>query len=257
MQLEKAVQIVGDSLVVLQRITRVASFEKKAGIWWYETQANLNAMLTNTDFTPLEVSSKARDLGVKKPLLIHQFLRVDTEKTELVAHFTNQGFDLTNQHYLMARETTKPLVLPQTWSVFRAETKTDATRISSVAQEILLTQKELPAQALGVRLYAAENTGEIIAWARIVQLQNGTAWLDNMFTQLTWRKRGVMASILLRINKDAFLFDVQKTLLFSAQSNYKYHLGQGAGVIAIKLRFAKPSSWFERIQKRFKPREEL
>ncbi len=252
MQLEKAVLIAGHSLVALQNTSRVASFEQQAGIWWYQTQANLNAMLTNTDFTPLEVSAAARALGLKKSLLIHQFLSPDADQFELISRFAKSGFNLSNRHYLMSRAITAQPELPQqTWQVFRAETSADETRISKAAKETLLSSAQLPPSTLGVRLYAAQDSSQIIAWARIAQLQTHTAWLDDLFTKAAWRKRGVMASILQRIDQDALLFGARNMLLFSAQHNLEYHLGHGYSIVAVKLRFAVPN-WFDRIKSKFK-----
>ena len=252
MQLEKAVQIAGHSLVALQNTTRAASFTQQTGIWWYQTQSNLNAMLTNTDLTPLEVSVAARAWGLKKPLLIHQFLSPDSDEPELQRRFAASGFSLTNKHHLMSREITPQLDSPQNWQVFRAETNAEVMQVSRTAKETLLNSVQLPPLALGVRLYAAQNSSQIIAWARVAQLQPQTVWLDDLFTQTAWRKRGVMASILQRIDQDALLFGAQQMLLFSAQHNLEYHLGHGYSTVAVKLRFAAAANWFDRIKNKFK-----
>ncbi len=252
MQLETAVQIAGHSLVVLQNTTRDSSFQEKAGIWWYQTQTNLNAMLTNTDSMPLEVSAAARAWGLKKQLVIHQFLTPDSDQIGLIARFAAAGFVLTNRHYLMNQDLKLQLELPVPWRVFCAENQKQIKQISSAAKEILLNLAQLPPSPLGVRLYAAQDSSQIVAWARVAQLQPDTAWLDDLFTRVAWRKRGVMASILQRIDQDAITFGAHQMLLFSGQHNLEYHLGHGYEKVAIKLRFAAPPTWFERIKNKFK-----
>jgi hypothetical protein len=252
MQLETAVQIAGHSLVALQGSAQNSSFFSNAGFWWYQTQTNLNAMLTNTETMPFEVIAAARALGVKKPLLIHQFLSPEADETDCNRRFAAAGYVLTNRHHLMICALTPQPELPVPWKIFRAENQKQIRQISRAAKEILLNPTQLPPLPIGVRLYAAQTSNQIIGWARVAQLQPQTTWLDDLFTVVAWRKRGVMASILQRTTQEALAFGAQDMLLFSGEHNFEYHLGHGYSTVAIKLRFAAPPTWFERIKNKLR-----
>jgi GNAT superfamily N-acetyltransferase len=141
--------------------------------------------------------------------------------------------------------------LASSLNFWRAESLEQANRISSAAREVLLSALDLPPRRLGVRLYGAEAEGRLIAWARIAQVREDVAWVDDLFTLPKYRKRGVMTHLMNFAYTDASSFGVRNTVLVCSSENLGFHLKNGYQVVAHKLRFAPRKNWLERLKKRW------
>jgi GNAT superfamily N-acetyltransferase len=101
-----------------------------------------------------------------------------------------------------------------------------------------------------VRLYGAEAEGQLIAWARIAQVRETVAWVDDLFTLPEHRKRGVMTHLMNFAYNDSSSFGVRETVLLCSSENHGFHLKNGYAIVAQKLRFEPRKSWLERLKKR-------
>jgi GNAT superfamily N-acetyltransferase len=122
------------------------------------------------------------------------------------------------------------------WTVWRATKFEQLQRISSAAKQVMSLEKDLLTSGLGVRVYAVEHDGLVIAWGRFV-VQHGTAWVDDLFTQPSLRGRGVMTALLNFAERDVMESGVLQTVLVCSEANREFHVRRGYETVAIKLRF--------------------
>jgi GNAT superfamily N-acetyltransferase len=236
MEIVSAVQVVGTSLVALQSIKQAVRFEKIDSICWFHTPKHADALLT-TDLTPLQVIEAAKAANITGKIVIHPFLLPGLETTDLVQRYAQQGFVLDTVQHLMRLELTPETDLLSDWRVYPAETMQQVQQISSSAKQVLLNQKNLPPQPLGVRLYAVQDSSQVIAWGRVSQVQAHSAWLSDLFTKPKFRQRGVMTALMRHAQAEALAFGAQEMLLFSEAKNHDFYVRLGFEVIAVKLRF--------------------
>ncbi len=254
MELENLVQIIGQSHLAFQSMTQPVDFQKIDSIWWFCSPTRSNALLTNPDLTALEVLSAARAAQIKGEIVIQQFLLPGIDFADLVQRHARQGFELTSTQHLMKFELTPKPDLLSDWRVYRAETMQQVQEISSSAKQVLLTEKHLPPAAFGVRLYAIQTLGQVIAWGRVTQVQAQSVWVSDLFTKPKFRKRGVMTALMRHAQTEALAFGAQEMLLFTEDKNHDFYVRHGFEVIAVKLRFAPRVGILERLLGRVKQR---
>jgi GNAT superfamily N-acetyltransferase len=248
MELETLVQIVGRSLVQLQSMTQPASFEELGSLWWFRNATSQNVLLSDQEVMPSQIIVAARDVGIAGRIVIHQFLLPETDDVDLIQCYERQGFQLQSRQYLMQHTLKSSPNQASSWRTWRVENIQQAKQVSSAAKQKLLTEQHLPPAPLGVRLYAAQASEQVIAWGRITQVQPEVAWVSDLFTRPGFRKRGVMTALMHEYHRDALAFEAQHMLLLSSVSNFDFHFNNHYKTVAVKLRFVPQPGVLERFK---------
>lgn len=253
MNAHTAIEIAGAGLAALRCVTRPAEFVRCGDVWLLrDTGANPkrdDSVLT-LDLEPGQVIQTVQSLELQH-FGIHHFCMPNANQNLLIQQYAALGFSLTSNYFLMARALVASSDLTSSLTCWRIETLNQAEQISNAANEILLSTRDLPPRQLGVRLYGAEVERRLIAWARIAQVHETTAWVDNLFTLPEHRKRGVMTHLMNFAYHDSSSFGVQETVLLCSSENLGFHLKNGYQAVAQKLRFEPRKSWLERLKKRW------
>lgn len=248
-----AIEIAGSGLAALRCVTQPAEFVRFGDVWLLrDTGAKPkrdNSVLT-LDLEPEEVIQTVQSLELHH-FGIHHFCLPNANQNVLIQQYAALGFGLTSTYFLMTRALKTSSDLSSSLTCWRVETLDQAQRISSAANETLLSTRDLPPRQLGVRLYGAEAEGRLIAWAQIAQVREDAAWVDNLFTLPEHRKRGVMTHLMNFTYQDSSTFGVRETVLLSSSENHGFHLKNDYEVVAHKLRFEPRKSWLERLKKRW------
>lgn len=253
MNTQTAIEIAGAGLAALRSVAQPAEFVRCGAVWLLRdtgAKPRRDDSVLTLDLEPEEVIQMVQNLELQH-FGIHHFCLPNADQNLLIRQYAALGFTLTSSYFLMARALKASLVSDSNLTCWRIETLTQAERISSAAREILLSTRDLPPRQLGVRLYGTEAEGRLIAWARIAQVNETAAWVDNLFTQPKHRKRGVMTHLLNFAYQDSSNFGVRETVLVCSSENHGFHLKNGYAVVAHKLRFAPRKSWLERLKKRW------
>ena len=250
MNLHTAIEIAGAGRAALRCVTQPAECVRLDAVWvvrdtgtkpWRETS------ILTVDLEPARVIEIFRSLEGEN---VHHFCESDVNETLIVKKYAALGFTLSSRYFLMTRASRPSIDVSSSLNFWRAETLETATRISSAAGEVLLSARDLPPRRLGVRLYGAEAEGRVIAWARIAQVREDTAWVDDLFTLPAFRKRGVMRQLLNFAYQDSSHFGVRETVLVCSSENLGFHLKNGYEVVAHKLQFAAKLGLLERVRNR-------
>ncbi len=249
-----AIEIAGAGLAALRCVTQPAEFVRLGDVWLLRDTAakpKRDDSVVALELEPGQVIQTVGNLELQD-FGIHHFCAPDADQNVLIRQYATFGFNLTSTYFLMTRALKTSADLSSSLTCWRAETLDQAEQISSAAGEILLSTRDLPPRQLGVRLYGAEAEGQLIAWARIAQVREDAAWVDDLFTLPEHRQHGVMTNLMNFAYLDSSTFGVQKTVLLCSSENHGFHLKNGYEVVAQKLRFAPRKSWLERLKKRFK-----
>jgi GNAT superfamily N-acetyltransferase len=252
MNAHTAIEIAGAGLAALRCVTQPAEFVPCGDVWLLRdtgAKPKRDDSVLTLDLEPGQVIQNIENLELQD-FGIHHFCLPNADPNVLIQQYAALGFGLTSSYFLMARALIPASDFTSSLTCWRAETLKQATQISSVAKEILLSTRDLSPRQLGVRLYGAEAEGRLIAWARIAQVREDVAWVDNLFTLPEHRKRGVMTQLMNFAYDDSSTFGVQETVLVCSSDNYAFHLKNGNAVVAQKLRFEPRKSWLERLKKR-------
>jgi GNAT superfamily N-acetyltransferase len=246
-----AIEIAGAGLAALRSVTQPADFVRRGDVWLLRDTAakpKRDDSVLTLDLEPEQVIQTVQSLELRH-FGIHHFCMPNADQNLLIRQYAALGFTLTSTYFLMARAFITASDLTSSLTCWRVETLIQAEQISKAAREILLSTRDLPPRQLGVRLYGAEAEGQLIAWARIAQVRETAAWVDNLFTLPEYRKRGVMTHLMNFAYNDSSSFGVQETVLLCSSENHGFHLRNGYAVVAHKLRFAPRTNWLERLKR--------
>jgi GNAT superfamily N-acetyltransferase len=253
MNAHTAIEIAGAGLAALRSVTQPAEFVRCGDVWLLRdtgAKSKRDDSVLTLDLEPAQVIQAVQNLELQD-FGIHHFCTPNADQNVLIRQYAALGFNLTSTYFLMARALITASDLSSSLSLWRAETLDQAQQISSAANEILLSTRDLPPRQLGVRLYGAEAEGRLIAWARIAQVNETAAWVDDLFTLPNYRKRGVMTHLMNFAYNDSSNFGVRETVLLCSSENQGFHLKNSYEVVAQKLRFEPRISWLERLKKRW------
>ena len=250
MNLHTAIEIAGTGRAALRSVTQPAECVRLGDVWLVRdtsTKSWRETSVLTVDLEPEKVVEVVRSLGGKN---VHHFCEPDANESLIAKQYAALGFTLSSRYFLMTRASRPSIDVSSSLNFWRAETLETATRISSAAGEVLLSARDLPPRRLGVRLYGAEVEGRVIAWARIAQVREDTAWVDDLFTLPAFRKRGVMRQLLNFAYQDSSNFGVHEMVLVCSSENLGFHLKNGYEVVAHKLQFAAKLGLLERARNR-------
>ncbi len=242
-----AIHFAGRALAALSQPRQAAKFQvlENFSLLCVQEKSGLQPVraLFAFELEASEVIAKSQKLDLAENYGIHHFC-TQPEEAALKAAYVNRGHECTSKHYLVAREFSEPPALLERHTVWRAQTLEQVRQISSVAQKELLTESQLGLEQ-AVRLYAVTESGQVVAWMRVVMLEN-LAWFDDVFTMPEFRGQGIGSSMLDFVSHDTVLSGAQHIVFFVSKENLEFYAKKGYRVIATKLRFARRVGVFKR-----------
>jgi GNAT superfamily N-acetyltransferase len=242
-----AIHFAGRALVALSEPKQIVEFQvlENFSVLRVQEKSGLQAVraLFAFELEPFIVILDSQKLALAANFGIHHFC-TQPEEAALKAAYATRGYECTSKHYLMAQEFSAPPLLEKRHAVWRAETLEQVRQISSLAQLELQSENQLGLEQC-VRLYAVTALGQVVAWMRMVTLEN-MAWFDDVFTILEFRGQGIGSSVLNFASHEAVLSGAQHIVFFANEENLEFYTKKGYQVVASKLRFARRMGMFKR-----------
>jgi len=149
-----------------------------------------------------------------------------------VARMKQNGYRYLRSEPLMIRMTSDAPPPSPLIAVRRISTAADAAAVAKFMGHRVTTETELAEDPPTCRVYAAEVDGKIVGYARSVDSILESAYLAGMFTDATYRRRGIGTAVLATALADDARYGARFNVLLASRAGEQLYTSMGYAVLA-------------------------